>query len=640
MEKEKIDLGDGTLENKKKKKRIRVRILSILLVLVLLLGSSYAFFTLTKTGEKQNIIKIGKLSLSLSEGIDSGIKLENAVPTTIDKGLSGTPYHFSITNDGTVDANYNVYLDNTGTIEDPFMFYYALKKNGKIIVLDYLNSFDVLSFGVISPGETVDYDLYIWLDYNDDGSSITSGQYYQGTIRVESTQQRVQKLSDYIKRACDGTNNCMNESDGFTYFKQNYYGSDTTKKYIWYSGKLWLVTGYDSDGNVESWLNEEFLPTLDNYQKYLVVDYSWNYSTLSSTGAQYQTPIGKETIVKSPVGLLNTWDVFQASDGDNSMTGADTIISGNIGGSHYYLGNANLEGKVAVAGSGLISYGLYELGSTTMPGVTPSVVFNKNAKVASGIGTKENPYLLDGTISTGSGYLLNSVPSGSYVALGNGLNYSYRISRVENGLTKVTSTYPLMVKKVTDTSEDYNNLIVYRTGTAQANATNTFYYRTYAYLVGSTELNYDATSKNYPLAYFLNQDFLGLLNGYFSIEDLNFIATNRKWYLNSVSSTESYKNALGTSGTAVTATVGLPSLAERSWDLESHPLVSSTNGGYRNMLMTHNGTQFYYFNPKHTSGSFATVIPSFYLKENVVIKSGRGTKNDPYILRLANPDEY
>lgn len=653
MEREKKVLEDGSFENKKKKRKVRMIILSILLVLVLLLGSSYAFFTLSKTGEKQNIIKIGKLSLVLNEEAGSGIKLENAVPTPIDQGLKGTPYHFTIENNGTVDADYSVYLDNTGTIDDPYMFYYALKKDGKIIDMNYLNSFDVLSFGTIHPGKKVEYDLYIWLDYNVAASDVGTG-YYQGTIRIESNQQKVRKLSSYVNHACDGETECQRNDEGMTYFQQHYYGKDAIRKYIWYSGKLWLATGYDNDGNVkaittqvqtqipwgstsayqgsyvESWLNEEFLPTLNNYQKFLVTDYPWNYSVLPAAGSNYQTPIGNETIVTSPVGLLNTWDIFQASDGDDRMTGADTILGSGLTGFHYYLGNANSEGKVAVSGGGLISYGPYELGSTVMPGISPAVVFNKDVKVVSGTGTQENPYRLEGDTGATSGALLNTRYGGEYVAFGDQLNYTYRINKVEGGKTKLNATYPLIVRSVTTEEEKYEHLVVYTT-----TSSSTIYNR----ILWSTSggINYNPSSTDFPLAYFLNHDFLEASNGYMTASDRLMIAENQTWYMNSVSFTQSYKKA-GASASGMdmktTATVGLPILGERSFELETNPLVSGTVGGYRNILLTlSGGSARHFFNVRHTSGSTSSaVIPSLYLKSSVKIKSGSGTKNDPYIL--------
>lgn len=655
MKKRKIDfLGD-----KQFKKKLRIGVLSILLTLTLLLGFSYAWFTFLKQGDKQNIVKVGNLSLNLSEG--EPIKLEVALPTSIEMALDGTPYHFEIENEGTVDANYQIYLDNTGTIDEPNMFYYALKKDGKLISMGKLDTISSnyegaenapLFLGNIDPLKKAEkaekYDLYIWLDYNEDGSSLTETDYYEGTIRLEATQQKKKPLITEAINTCKGLSGCTREENGITYFQHDYYSDENRVKYVWYSGKLWILMSYDEEGNikmmtenpqtflpfgpnasyvgsyVETWLNEEFLKTLNHYEKMLVTNYSWNYTPCSISDETHYCTSASETPVTviSPVGLMNSFELYQGTyQEDGYVTPADYIL--RFGG-EYYLGNSTPENKIILGGTGAMGsdYGMHLVDEHTS-GISPMVVLKKGVMIRSGSGTKEDPYQLEGDESGKTGTLLNSRFQGEYVAFGEGVNFSYRISSVENGLTKIVSSILLLEQTVNDTQETIDVLNKRKNGG-------------YLYPYTTTDdLNrFDANSSEYPLAYFLNHEFLSPENGYLTSDDVAMIATNTNWYPGVILKGESYKK-LRIPSNANVATVGLLSLGEGNnviSPIDSFSLSQSTTTSY-NPLLVNYGTKLWASAVQNFPGN-GPFRPSMYLKDNVKIKSGSGTKMDPYILTL------
>lgn len=629
--------------------------LSLGLILVLLLGLSYAWLRISLSGDKSNVIKSGTLSLYLDESMTEGIQVENAIPTSIEMALKEEPYHFKVVNDGSINAEYSLYLNNEGTVTNVSMFNYALMREDKIIAIDKLNKITgsanvkkAITIGTIRPKETADYKLYLWVDANYKKGTPS----FIGRLEINATQQKTRNLSNHIEEACNGIDNCTRQKGDFTYFQQGYYGQ--AKKYIWYSGKLWVATGYDKSGNVkamtesevtkmpwgptldyqgsyvEAWLNDEFLPTLHDYQNFLVMNSSWNYShEITGTGWWDTWPIGTDRIVQGPVGLLNKEDFFYASEQSGHFNSTD-LIFGQIG-QYYYVGTPLTNERLMVGGTGWVNTGGFDLNSTNFAGVIPSIVFQKNVEVISGEGTRENPYLLKGDDQGKKGDLLNTRYSGEYIAFGEGVNTSYRISKIENGLTKIVSTRQLLNLKITESGQsvrplnelDYNE------------ETNVEFYP-YSYTTTGNLNRWDGSSKDYPIAYLLNHNFLTPVSEFLSKNAQSMIAVDQKWYPGKVLAKEDYR-LLKNDSNANVATVGLLSFGEPYnviQKIDDVSMLSFTDApnSEKGLLLVNDGTNFYddstWTNTKET-GPFR---PSMYLKESVKIKSGSGTKMDPYIL--------
>ncbi len=644
------------MDKENKKKKILKVVLPLGVVLVLLLGLSYAWLRISLSGEKENVLKSGSLSLYLDESMGEGIQMENAVPTSIEMALQAEPYHFTVQNDGSINAEYTLYLKNDGTVTNVSMFNYALMRDGKIIAIDKLSKItgranvkNAMTIGTIRPGATADYKLYLWVD-----ASYKKGTpSFMGSLEISATQQKSRKLSNHIEEACKDVDNCTRQKDDYTYFQQGYYG--LAKKYIWYSGKLWVATGYDKAGNVkavtesevtkmpwgptidyqgsyvESWLNDEFLPTLHNYQKFLVTDASWNYSHEIAGTGDWNTswPIGKDRIVQGPVGLLNKEDLYYASGQDGYFNSGDTII-GQIG-HYYYVGTPLANGRLMIGGIRWVTFGAFDLNSTDFAGVLPSVVFQKNVEVISGEGTREHPYRLKGDESGSKGDLLNTRYSGEYVAFGEGVNSSYRISKVENGLTKLVSTRQLLNLKITEDGQNVYPLngIDYNEETGEE-----FY--PYSYTTTGSLNRWDSNSKEYPIAYLLNHTFLNPVSEFLSKSAQNMIATDQKWYPGTVLAKDDYRQ-LKNDANANVATIGLLSFGEPYnviQKVDDVAMLSFTDGSNseKGLLLVNDGANFYVDSTSMSSKENGPFRPSMYLKSNVKIKSGSGTKMDPYIL--------
>ena len=102
---------DTTITNVSKRKKSKKYLLffAIFATLILLVSSSYAWYTINLDSDKTNTIRVGDLKVGLT-GNNESLTLTSAVPTSDNKGLSSTPYKFSISNTGNLSSTYLVIL--------------------------------------------------------------------------------------------------------------------------------------------------------------------------------------------------------------------------------------------------------------------------------------------------------------------------------------------------------------------------------------------------------------------------------------------------------------------------------------------------------------------------------------------------
>ena len=180
----------------KEKKKVLYRFgLPIILGTILLLGVSYAWLSLTLTGTKTNVLKAGTLSLVLDDTTGEGINISGAVPMLDEVGESQSPYTFTLTNNGTVESEYTIYLDdvalesNETRLPDSVIKYNLVKDgSSSTALLSRIGSNPnrVLDSGVIGPEESHSYELRLWLD--ESMTNADMGKVFRGKIRVEAQQ--------------------------------------------------------------------------------------------------------------------------------------------------------------------------------------------------------------------------------------------------------------------------------------------------------------------------------------------------------------------------------------------------------------------------------------------------------------------
>ena len=177
-----------------KKKKIIILSIAIIGLLLVVTGVTYSILSFRVEGNEVNIVKAGILKIDISG--NNPVTLQEAYPISTDKGMEGTPYTFTVSNTGDIDAVYRIYLDDVeldAGIErlSDSSIRYSLTKDDKYLtdtVADLLSSREdrIIDNGAIYPGETFNYELRMWID--EDVGNEEQGKAFKGKIRIEGEQ--------------------------------------------------------------------------------------------------------------------------------------------------------------------------------------------------------------------------------------------------------------------------------------------------------------------------------------------------------------------------------------------------------------------------------------------------------------------
>ena len=172
-----------------RKKYIIISVVIILISIVALIGASYALLTMTIEGDKKITLTAGILKVDFEDG--NYINLENAAPMTDSQGQKLTPYTFTITNTGNINAYYHVSLEeeSTNTLTNNYLKMRLTNNQGYDSGVVKVNSygtgtFDIKSEETLEPSDTVTYTLWMWLDNDVDNGA--QGKEYKSKIVVTS----------------------------------------------------------------------------------------------------------------------------------------------------------------------------------------------------------------------------------------------------------------------------------------------------------------------------------------------------------------------------------------------------------------------------------------------------------------------
>ena len=193
------------------KSKKTILILSIALVAIVLaaVGTSYALFRYKILDGDNFRILVGNLELSLSDNMpNSEIVINNLIPMTEINGMNQEGYTFTLTNTGSIDANYTMYLDDivpdgeTKERIDSSLIKVNITNNTTNVSNTYRLSEltdRVLTKGSLntSDNKTANYTLRIWLDINADNSS--QNKYFAAKVRVVGTQKNQEIAAENVQ---------------------------------------------------------------------------------------------------------------------------------------------------------------------------------------------------------------------------------------------------------------------------------------------------------------------------------------------------------------------------------------------------------------------------------------------------------
>ena len=359
----------------KEKNKIILVIILILISLITLVGSSYALLTKSFKSKKLSM-EVGTLKIDFAEG--NAINMANAAPMTDSNGLKSTPYTFTITNGGDINAYYTVSNEEelANTLDTNYLKMRLTGSDGydsgiKTVKELGTETYKLIDDTLLETGKSVTYELRMWIS-QDAGNDIQD-KIYKSKIVVNGTSNKLPLATDKIlakanpenldynsatdaqkKEMWTFTHEATEQTTALTDYR--YIGADPNN-YVRFNDELWRIIGvFDTDdgtGKVEKRLKIIRNESIGNY--------SWDNKD-TTTGAE--TAYGKNEWTDARLNyLLNPGHESETNGGslywnrksgtcykgqNNSTTSCDFTSTGltdtaksMIGDAKWYLGGSS-----------------------------------------------------------------------------------------------------------------------------------------------------------------------------------------------------------------------------------------------------------------------------------------------------------
>ena len=331
------------------KRQLFVTLLSIIGVTVISLGSAYAVFTSISRSAEYNVIKVGTLNIDFGADSSNTINLTGQYPMSDEEGVTLTPYTFTITNTGTLPADYEVLIqDDQDMISHDNCANNQLNKDYIRYKLDTGNPINLSSIagsnyriatGTLEAGGSVTYTLYVWI--REGVGNDVLNKHYHGKIVVNGTNEIVTASDTLLAKANaedldynSATDEQKKEMWTFSHpateqtealTDYRYIGADPNN-YVTFNNETWRIIGVftvdDGAGNKEQRLKLIRDESIGNY--------SWDNKPSGT---------GESPLANLPAGNITyLYDIFYSYS-------FDYIVIGIQNGDTYTVQMYNIEGS-------------------------------------------------------------------------------------------------------------------------------------------------------------------------------------------------------------------------------------------------------------------------------------------------------
>ncbi len=287
------------------KRQLMLTLLSIFGVTMLSIGSTFAIFTVSSKSAEYNVIKTGTLNINFAADASSTVGLNNALPMSDTNGLAQSGTTFTITNTGSLPANYSVSLkDDTDMVtQDNCSAKQLAKENIKYSLdgstaslLSTAIDSELIS-GNLKAGESKTFTLKLWI--KEDATNEVLNKHYHGKIVVDAEQEGIPEPTAVEKLIAKAnpedldyntaTDDQKNQMWTFSHEATEQLGATTDYRYIGanpnnyvkFNDELWRIIGVfdvdDGTGKIEKRLKIVRNESIGNY--------SWDNKD-TTTGAE------------------------------------------------------------------------------------------------------------------------------------------------------------------------------------------------------------------------------------------------------------------------------------------------------------------------------------------------------------------
>ena len=343
----------------KEKNQIILVIILILISLITLVGSSYALLTKSFKSKKLSM-EVGTLKIDFAEG--NAINMANAAPMTDSNGLKSTPYTFTITNGGDINAYYTVSNEEelANTLDTSYLRMKLTGSDGydsgiKTVKELGTETYKLIDDTLLETGKSVTYELRMWIS-QDAGNDIQD-KIYKSKIVVNGTSNKLPLATDKIlakanpenldynsatdaqkKEMWTFTHEATEQTTALTDYR--YIGADPNN-YVKFNDELWRIIGvFDTDdgtGKVEKRLKIIRNESIGNY--------TWNYNASGKyinewSIAQLNNLLNSGAYYNRTTGTYYNYNgnSTTASNEDFTTTGLTEKARAMIGNAKWYLG--------------------------------------------------------------------------------------------------------------------------------------------------------------------------------------------------------------------------------------------------------------------------------------------------------------
>ncbi len=185
-------------------KELVIAIMTIFFALVVVIGTTYAVFTTFLTGKQSNSIIAGVFEITFSKEGEM-ISLNNSYPMSDERGLETSPYTFTISNTGTLDAAYRIRLEEDTENPSKMLTHDQVKISYKKgsgsyskpqLLSELSNELIFVSNERLSAKQETSYEIKMWADENVGNDA--QGKSYRAKIVVEAVQANNIQYEDTI----------------------------------------------------------------------------------------------------------------------------------------------------------------------------------------------------------------------------------------------------------------------------------------------------------------------------------------------------------------------------------------------------------------------------------------------------------